>query len=135
MNNRLLSCSLVLHAAPDCGLALEVIVVGQHCEGAAREMQNYITGAIAAHQPAVLIINLIGFRYVFGDDVGGALVSAHCVLHSLGGPRMCRVVAQGTTAESLETLLRFGKILPLFGGRLFGDLESALSDARSLAWE
>jgi hypothetical protein len=127
MSDSLLSFSHALHAAAGCGRVLEVVVVGQHFGGCACEMNDYITGAIIAHTPEVLIINLLGFQYEFGDDVGGVLVSACSALHRMGGPGVCRVVAQGATAASLGTLLDLGKILPLFGGRLYGDVESALS--------
>ena len=130
-NNIPLACSSASQVVPGCGNVLEIAVAGRHVPGAAREIENYISNAIAAHKPALLVIDFNRFVYEFGDDIGGALVSSLCRMQALGGPRACRIVATGATAASLEALLRFGKILPLFGGGLFIDFDSALSDAKS----
>ncbi len=131
MNDLSFSCSYTLHDVPGCGLAMEAIIVGEHSEWPDGAVIKCISSAIATQKPSVLIINVTRFQCVVWSDITGEFTSAYTHLHRLGGSRMCRVVAQGKTAELVETLMRGSLLLPFFGGRVFCDFESALSDAKS----
>ncbi len=131
MNDLSYFCNYTLYDVPDCGLALEAIIIGKHPEWPKFAIIDCISRAIATQKPSVLIINLTRFKCASWEHIERELIGALAYLHRLGGSRTCRVVAQGETAEVVGKLLRFAELLWFFGGRIFSDLESALLDARS----
>ena len=127
--SKTLDTATVLHELDCSAVALEVIFRGAHGTGVARQVQRFLIESVREHRPALLIVNLLDFKYQVGDDIGAALVTAWVDLRRLGSERQCRILARGRTAKSLHCLLEITRTLPMFGGHLFSDLESALDTA------
>lgn len=120
-----------IHESPTYGRVLEIELVGS--EGQERPFPGIriIQEEVARHRPQYLVINLLGFDSRFGNTLIGGLVAGAVAMRGLGGGRKTGIIAAGRTAAKLDRILTIGKIAPIFGGRTYSDLETALSNLSS----
>ena len=55
----------------DSGAILEVVLAGKHSSGSGHEIVRCVKEAVATSAPAAVVLNMLDFKYRFGDDIGG----------------------------------------------------------------
>ena len=76
---------------------LEIVFVGKHEHIDSHGMGTYLEEQIDLNMPAAVVLNLIDFKYSWGNDMG-----------NLFGPLLLKpfcIIAEGVTARSLQSLL------------------------------
>lgn len=120
-----------VYESPIYGRVLEIALTGSQSQVVSSRGREIIKEEVARHRPQYLVLNLLGFDSVFGNDLIGALASGALAMRELGGGGKTGILAKGRTAATLKRVLPLMKIEFLFGGRIHSDLESALSNLRS----
>lgn len=105
---------------------LEVVLVGREGDERPLRVERRFLEEVARSRPEVLVINLLQFEPGFGNTLLGLLVRAAMLTTSSGG-RATRILAKGRTASDLDRWYTNAKLGVLFGGTIYPDLESALS--------
>jgi hypothetical protein len=121
-----------IHEHPAYGRVLEIELIGSEGEERPFPGTKVIQEEVARHRPQYLVINLLEFERPFGNALIGGLVSGVVAMQKLGRDRRTGLVATGRTAAELDRILPLIKLAPMFGGRTFADLDSALANLRSM---
>ena len=122
--------------AGEHGRVLEFVLTGaiphQHPRSPKlyQHLSRQFEEAVARERPAAVILNLLGFHYSFGNEIGTILLAPYTSLARSGGGKIA-IVATGQTAASLDGLLKSGHLHPLFG-RIHPDTQAALSHMTSV---
>jgi hypothetical protein len=121
----------VLEVTPG-GDILEIAFSGVHGNSVGAELGDFVIETVKAEQPAAVVLNFLGFRYVGGDDIGG-IVFAFFFFGEGGDAtvRPCSIVAKGSTASSLLSLLKLGRLTQIADITFFEDVGEAVHHLRS----
>lgn len=92
----------------------------------AKELQD----EIARSRTRAVIVNLLGFDYSFGNEIGELLIAPYVILARSGGGKIA-ILASGQTAASLDNLLTAGHLDSMLG-RTCPDLASALAQMKQI---
>jgi len=130
-SNSNLSCETTVLEKRTEGIILEIRFNGVHHWKHGNEMLDYIQEAIETHNPAAIVINLLEYEYIFGNDIFAPIFFA---LHDQkqGSIRPCSVVAVGHTAKSLESLIDASNIRTLgkINIKILKNIEAAQEEIR-----
>jgi hypothetical protein len=96
-----------------------------------REVRGSLLSLIEEHEPQLLVVDLRSLRGGFHPELVSVLVFAYARVRRPGDARACRLLGKGPAGHRTEMMLRLMKVLPLFGGHAFADLESALDSVES----
>ena len=109
------------------GLILRVAFSGVHRDGVGHLVGDYLVETLKQHQPAAVVLDFSQFKYRSGNDIGG-IVQAFFRKHSDGKVtiRPSAIVATGSTATALMSLLQPTKILDVCSVCFFPDVNSAV---------
>ena len=121
-----------IYESPKWGRVLEIALAGSQSQEVSSRGRKILEEEVARHRPQYLVINLLGFDSLFGNDLVGALVTGAAVMRKLGAERQTRILAAGRTAATLERVLPLMRMESLFGGRIHADLESALEQTAGM---
>jgi hypothetical protein len=119
----------ILEVTPN-GDILEIAFSGVHGNGVGEELGDYVIETVEADRPAAVVLNFLGFEYVWGNDIGG-IVRAFFRRGETPSLRPCGIVAKGRTARSLRSLLELGKLTKTFDITFFEDVDEAVRHLRS----
>jgi len=72
-------------------------------------MHCYVEQIVAENQPAVIVFNLLGYQYVWGNDVTVLFTAAYD--HDTKRSRPVYIVATGKTYTSLHDFFKMSHIL------------------------
>ena len=104
------------------GVVLEIIFRGVHNRSHGTQMSAFITGQLAETSPVAILINLLEYKYVFGNDIGAAVIATFRHRPIIPG---C-IVATGTTHSSLHNLMSISRLLESFPLEFASSLEEGL---------
>ncbi len=129
-----------IHETAEHGRVLEFVITGAHqhdhpqCAELIRSAAKELENEIVCQRAKAIIINLLGFDYSFGDEIGVLFLHPYMVLARTGGGKIA-VVASGHTAACLDSLFKHGHLDLMFGATR-QDLASALEKMTEIrAWK
>jgi hypothetical protein len=125
----------MVHESPIHGRVLEIALAGSQSQEVSSRGRKILVDEVARIRPQYLVINLLEFNSVFGNDLLGALVAGAVSMRELGTERETRILAVGRTAATLDRILPIARLESVFGGRTYSDLESALRKSCSESGE
>jgi hypothetical protein len=114
-----------LHQHPIYGQIAEVVWTQYPNEGSlwGRKILEEVVHRL---KPTCLVIDLRGFEGMFSMSPFGALVSASVAMTKLGGERKTRILAAGQTGAGISKALQISRVISIFGGAVYPDLDRAL---------
>lgn len=127
--NRAYVCGTRVLEQTSSGVILEIRFEGEDDVSRGDKIQPYIRNAIEEHRPAAIVLNLVGCRQIFDNDVG-------CMSASFSGRGMNLpyfIVARGAAERSLRTLLQLAKLDEVFDISVLESVDAALAQARQAA--
>ena len=113
------------------GVILEIRFEGQDNTSRGHEMGPFIRSAIEEHRPAALVLNLLGCRAIFDNDVGSMVWAFRDPERGINLP--CSIVAKGAAARSLCKLLDLTKMKEVFDIVVVNSVGEALEHAKRAA--
>jgi hypothetical protein len=120
-----------IHESPIYGRVLEIALAGSYNHELLSRARKIIEEEVARHQPQYLVINLLEVDTVCGHYLLDPVATGVLAMQKLGGGRKTGIVAAGRTAASMDKSIRICRGQSIFG-RTHSDLESALSNLRSM---
>ena len=105
------------------GTVLELVLQRKYIEHSLHDTSPSLRDMIEGRNRVALVINLLRLEFVDGH-ASDLLIGEIVGLCAAG--LTCCIVATGTTARSLTTVLEKAKITDAFGLRVFADLEEAV---------
>ena len=101
---------------------------GKHWNGCGNGLIDYVDESVRQLKPAGVVMNLSGFKYVFGDDIGGLLFPLLDAQTSQFRP-FC-IVASGRTVSSLKSLFQLTMMPELTNAKYFDSVGEGLEYLR-----
>lgn len=125
--NDLLIRSAMLEGAPQ-GEILHVSCHGVHDWTHGPRIGDYIQDALAGSPVAAVVIDLLEYEYVFGNDLAALFVAFYDKSSKTLRPSC--IVATGKTRTAIEALFRAGHMLSVVDLTFVSTVEEALGDLR-----
>lgn len=110
------------------GVILELRFEGEDDTSRGHKMAAFITSAIKEHRPAAIVLNLLGCRTIFDNDVGCMAAAFRDRERQSNLP--CSIAVKGGAGRSLRTLLAMSKMTEVFDIVIVDNVDEALEQAR-----
>lgn len=110
------------------GVILEIRFEGEDDTLRGHKMAPFIISAIEEYRPAAIVLNLLGCRSIFDNDIGSMIVAFRDRERQINRP--CSIAVKGGAARSLRALLAMSKMTEVFDIVIVDSVDEALEHAR-----
>ena len=114
------------------GDIIELQFKGTHQDGNGHELRAFAFDTLLANRAAAVILEFLGFEYLFGNDIGGIACAFVFPDEQMGAARVhpCAIVATGRTERGLRESLEWSGYTKQLDVSFFSSSEEALAHLR-----